>query len=97
MHGAAPFPRQRERRAREMGHWRKFNVSCHSCAASGGLLAPRVHHVSSWNKLWGKGHSLVPWLPDAGVLATLGGRDDGGRHPITIRSGVGDSDDHRKP
>ena len=31
------------------------------------------------------GHCLVvPWLLDADVLPKLEGRDDGGRHPITI-------------
>ena len=49
-----------------------------------GLLAPRAHRVTCWNKLWGNSHSWVPWLLDAHALATLGGRDDGGRHPITI-------------
>ena len=50
----------------------------------GGSLAQRAQHVTSWNKLRGKGHYLVPWLLDARVLPTLGGGDDGGRHPITI-------------
>ena len=40
--------------------------------------------VMCWNKLWGKGQTLVPCLLDAHVLPTLGGGDDGGRHPITI-------------
>ena len=36
-----------------------------------------------WNKLWGKGHSLVPWLLDAPVLPTLGGGDDAYIQPLS--------------
>ena len=50
----------------------------------GGLLATRAHRVTCWNKLWGEGHSLVPWLLNAHVPPTFGGGDDGGRHPTAI-------------
>ena len=46
--------------------------------------APCAHRVTCWNRLWGKGHALDPWLLDAHALPTLGGGDDGGRHPFTI-------------
>ena len=39
------------------------------CRGRGGLPAPRAHRVTCWNKLWGKEHSLVPWLLDANVHA----------------------------
>ena len=64
-----------------------------------GLFAPHVHRARTvgQNKLWGKGHSLVPWLLHARVLPILEGGADGGRHPITILSDVGDGDARRKP
>ena len=51
---------------------------------STGDYLQRAQCVTCWNKLWGKGHSLVSWLFYAHVLPTLGGREDCGRHPITI-------------
>ena len=58
-----------------------WSLGC-SWRHQGGLLAPRARTVLG--QTIGKGHALVPWLLDAHILPTLGGGDDGGRHPITI-------------
>ena len=78
-----------------MGSIVKRNVHrhCHLIASS---WADYLHRARTRGANYGE--KVIPWfLGCFHALPTFGGRDDGGRHPITIGLDVGDSDARRKP